>query len=71
MNRTPGLVAPFVAVTEIVGRLLVIAGASLRLALTGPGRSSAEAARDLPRHWDFTRHSRTPEQAHVATKATT
>jgi putative oxidoreductase len=109
----PGLMAPFVALTETVGGLLLIiglatplvgvalagdmlvalvtahidagffaadggielvllpGGASLALALTGPGRWSADAALGLPRHWGLTRHSLTCQQAHGARKVTT
>jgi putative oxidoreductase len=109
----PGLMAPFVALTETAGGLLLIAGlatplvgaalaldmlvalvtahidkgffaadggielalllgsASLALTLTGPGRVSADAALDFPRHLraavartrDSTRHSPRRQQA--------
>jgi uncharacterized membrane protein YphA (DoxX/SURF4 family) len=59
--------------------VLLLGGASLALALTGPGRFSADAALDLPRYFravgtrtrDLTRHSPRREQAHAGAKVTT
>jgi uncharacterized membrane protein YphA (DoxX/SURF4 family) len=51
--------------------VLLAGGASLVLALTGPGDWSAEAALGLPRHRGRTRHSSTRGRAHRATEVTT
>jgi hypothetical protein len=78
----PGLMAPFVALTETAGGLLLIAGFATPLVgvvLTGAGRFSADAALDLPRSFqavgtrtrDLTRHLPRRERARAGAKVTT
>ena len=63
--------AGFFAASGGIELVLLPGGASLALALTGPGRWSAEAALGPPRHWGMLRHSLTREQARGARKVTT
>ena len=63
--------AGFFAADGGIELVLLLGGASLALALTGAGRWSAEAALGLPRHWGFTPHTLTREQARGTKKVTT